>query len=366
MKVQRVRLPETERTTYLVLDDDYCPVEPILSYLKFLHDLDRSPNTIRACAHHLKLFWEYLRETRIDWRQVDIAQLAAFISWLRQQEPAVVPIEPKPARRTNATIDQILGSVHGLYDFHMRLNTLPGLPLYRFLMHPNRRYKPFLHGIAKSKPMQTRLVSVTREKRRAKTLTRDQVQRLLDACTHTRDRFLLTLMYDTGMRIGQVLGLRHEDINVEDGEIHIVPRDNNANGARAKTRERYTIPGLLPLMQLYTDYLIEDLGALEVETLPDYVFVNLWEGTIGRSMTYEAVRSLVRRLSKKTGISFTPHMLRHTRATIWIRDDKHSLATVSRLLGHASVETTDQTYVTLTPQDLKRALTKGKERDGEH
>ncbi len=365
MKVQRVRLPETERITYLVLDDDYRPIEPILSYLKFLHDLDRSPNTIRACAHHLKLFWEYLRDTRSDWTEVDIAQLAAFISWLRRPEPAVVSLEPQQARRTNASIDQMLGSVHGLYDFHMRMETIPELPLYRFLMLPNRRYKPFLHGIAKSKPVQIRIVSVKREKRHAKTLTRDEVQTLLEACTHIRDRFLLTLMYDTGMRIGQVLGLRHEDINVEDGEIHIVPRDNNANGARAKTRESYTIPGLLPLMQLYTDYLIKDLGALEVEALPDYVFVNLWEGDIGRPMTYAAVRSLVRRLSRKTGIPFTPHMLRHTRATSWIRDDKHSLATVSRLLGHASVETTDETYVTLTPQDLKRALTEGKESDDE-
>ncbi len=58
-------------------------------------------------------------------------------------------------------------------------------------------------------------------------------------------------------------------------------------------------------------------------------------------------------------------MLRHTRATSWIRDDKHPLATVSRLLGHASVETTDEAYATLTPQDLKRALTERKESDDE-
>src|SRR6266516_3160898 len=206
MKVQRVRLPETERVTYLVLDDDYRPIEPILSYLKFLHDLDRSPNTIRACAHHLKLFWEYLRDTRSDWTQVDIAQLAAFISWLRRPEPAVVSLEPQQARRTNATIDQMLGSVHGLYDFHVRMETIPELPLYRFLMLPNRRYKPFLHGIAKSKSVQTRIISVKREKRRAKTLTRDEVQTLLEACTHIRDRFLLTLMYYTGMRIGHYIG----------------------------------------------------------------------------------------------------------------------------------------------------------------
>lgn len=118
-------------------------------------------------------------------------------------------------------------------------------------------------------------------------------------------------------------------------------------------------------MQLYTDYLVEDLNALEVAALPDYVFVNLWEGKIGRPMTYDGVMSLCHRLSRKTGIRFTPHMLRHTRATIWIRDDKLPLPTVSRLLGHTSMQTTNNTYLQLTPQDLKQALTARKEDDDE-
>jgi integrase len=302
---------------------------------------------------------------RLDWTQVDVAHLAAFIAWLRQKQPPVLSIEPQQARRTNATIDQMLTSVHGFYDYHMRMKTVPDLPLYQFLLLPHRRYKPFLFGIAKAKPVRSRIVSVKREERRPKTLTREQVQQLLAACTHTRDRFLLALMFETGMRIGQCLGLRHSDLSVEDGEIQIVPRDDNVNGARTKKREAYTIPGPFPLMQLYTDYLIEDLNALEVDALPDYVFVNLWEGEIGRPMTYDAVMSLCHRLSKKTGIQFTPHMLRHTRATIWIRDDKLPLPTVARLLGHASMQTTSDTYLQLTPQDLKRALTERKEEDDE-
>ena len=63
MKVQRVRLSESNQVTWLVLDDDFVSVQPILAYLRFLHDLDRSPNTIRASAHHLKL--RYLSDNRI-------------------------------------------------------------------------------------------------------------------------------------------------------------------------------------------------------------------------------------------------------------------------------------------------------------
>jgi integrase len=118
---------------------------------------------------------------------------------------------------------------------------------------------------------------------------------------------------------------------------------------------------MLDLMSLYTDYLIDDLGALETDALPDFLFVNLFEGEIGRPMTYAAVMSLVKRLVKLTGIWFTPHMLRHSRATSWIKDDKLPLPVVSRLLTHASIQTTNDIYLQLTPRDLKKALSERKE-----
>jgi integrase/recombinase XerD len=356
MKVQRVRLAD-DSVTWIVLDDDHAPVQPILSYLKYLHNLDRSPNTIRATAHRLKLFWEYLRDERLCWKEIDIALLAAFIPWLRRPDPQVVSIARNEARRTNATIDLTLGTVHSFYSYHMRMGAIPELPLFTLALPHRGRYKPFLHGIAKSKPEAARVVSVKPERRLPKTLTREQVQRLLDACTHTRDRLLLALMYETGMRVGQCLGLTHADLSVEDATLHIVPRADNPNGARAKTRSPRTIPLPEPVLHLYTDYLVDELGAMEVEALPDFVFVNLWEGDIGRSMSYAAVMSLVKRLAKKTAIPFTPHMLRHTRATIWIKDDHLALPVVSRLLTHTSIQTTNDIYLHLDVSDLREALT---------
>ena len=143
MKVQRVRLPD--RVAWLVLDDSYEPVQPILSYLKFLQDVGRSPNTIRATAHHLKQFWEYLHDAHLCWTEIDIAQFAGFIPWLRRPDPSVISIERKPARRSNATIDQTIGSVQSFYAFHARLGTVPELPLYQLSMPGRRAYKPFLH-----------------------------------------------------------------------------------------------------------------------------------------------------------------------------------------------------------------------------
>lgn len=166
----------------------------------------------------------------------------------------------------------------------------------------------------------------------------------------------MALLYESGLRVGQCLGLTHADLSVEDGALQIVPRPDNPNGARAKTRTMHTIPLPATLFSLYTDYLVDELGALEVESLPDFVFVNLFEGEIGRPMSYTAVMSLVKRLRKRTGIRFTPHMFRHSRATTWIRDDALPLPVVSRLLTHTSIQTTSDIYLHLSPADLRAAL----------
>jgi integrase len=258
----------------------------------------------------------------------------------------------------------MLTAVHGLYDHHARLKTGPELALYRFLNVPRRTYKPFLYGFTKEKPIRKRVVQVQREERLVKTLRQEQVERLLAACTHLRDRLLLTLLFETGMRIGQALGLRHADIKPEDNVIQIVPREDNSNGARAKSLRAYEVP-LSPgnlVMPLYVDYVLQELNGLEVDHLPDYVFVNLWEGELGRPMTYAAVVALFRRLQRHSGIYVRPHMFRHTRATKWIYEDHLPLATASRLLGHRSIQTTNDLYVHPTADDLRNDLKQAAEK----
>ena len=359
MKVQRIRVPGRTRLSWLVLDEQYLIVEPIRAFLAFRERIGLAPTTVRGDAHHLKLFWEYLSRRGTDWREMDIARLAAFIPWLRS---AGMQVPAAEAQRTDATIDQILSTVHEFYGFHGRLGSGPDLPLYRFVANHRSRYKPFLYGIAKSTPARRRLITVRREKRLPKTVTREHVQQLLAACHHLRDRLLVGLLYDTGIRIGQALGLRHGDISVERGELRIEPRDDNVNGARAKRREPLTVYPSAWVLDLYVRYIVEELDGLLVEQLPDYVFVNLWQAPVGRPMTYPAIAELFDRLSQRlanatgTAIHVMPHMLRHTRATEWIRDDQLPLPTVSRLLGHQSVVTTHDTYVHLTVDDLHAEL----------
>jgi integrase len=210
-------------------------------------------------------------------------------------------------------------------------------------------YKPFLHGIARAKP-RGRVGRLREGRRLPSTLSLEQVTAIIRAQQRLRDRFLFALLFGTGMRIGQALGLRHEDFVTHERRIEIVPRDDNANGARGKRGEG-SLPVSGDLVRCYSDYMHEEYADLD----SDYVFVNLWGGQVGRAMTYPNVVDIVARTRARVGFHFTAHMLRHTYATM-ARRGGVPIEVVSALLTHTSVQTTSDIYVHATAEDLRAEL----------
>jgi integrase len=172
---------------------------------------------------------------------------------------------------------------------------------------------------------------------------------LIAACDRLRDTFLLSLLKGTGLRIGEALGLRHEDLDPRRRLVAVRARVN-VNRARAKTWSR-EVPVDADLFHLYSDYLHDEYGALDC----DYVFVNLWGSPVGAPMNYSSVDRLVRRLRKSTGITFSPHLFRHSYATALLRRGV-AAEVVQQLLGHANLSTTIDTYSHLGIEDARRAL----------
>ncbi len=58
MRVQKVNI--RGQTSWVLLGDDYLPIELVTDYLQHLMALGKAPNTLKNYAHHLKLFFEYL------------------------------------------------------------------------------------------------------------------------------------------------------------------------------------------------------------------------------------------------------------------------------------------------------------------
>jgi len=356
-KVQRAVLPDSNTMAWLVLGNDYLPIEPIQAFLEYLHNLNRSPNTIRSYAYHLKLYWDYLEDYKLVWTEVSITNLADFMLWLRNPMPSgVVSMQVQEVKRKESTVNAILTSVCMFYDFSEMTNKAPHIPLYRSQVMPGRRYKSFLHHVTKSHAVRTRLLKLKVPRQHPKTLDSQQVKTLVDNCHRLRDKFLICLLYETGMRIGQALGLRHEDIESWDNLIKVVPRDNNLNQARSKSLSPYDLNVSKALMSLYTEYLQREYMEILGDNLSDYVFVNLWSGKVGTPMTYSNVVDLFRRLKRKTGaeIPVHPHLLRHTHATELIQSGME-MSYVQKRLNHASIQTTLDTYVHLTNADMKIA-----------
>jgi site-specific recombinase XerD len=357
VRVQKVVPPDGGNDSWTVLHDDWSPVEPIEAFLAHLTDQERSPNTVKAYAHDLKDYFEYLEGRRVEWQGVRFEELAGFKPWLRlspaQRRGGVAALPSAESYCTPSTINRKLAAVTTFYEFHVR-NGVHVAAVIKSSSRPasmsRTSFRPFLVHTRRDPPRRSGL-TVQQPPRRPHVLTEQQVEALFAACTRLRDEALLGLLLDTGLRIGEALGLRHEDVNTPDGVVEVRQRVN-ANEARAKTWER-AVPVGASWLRLYADYLHEEYGALD----SDYVFVTLWSNPRGRPMTYAAVSDLFRRLGRRTGIAVTPHMFRHTYATKLLRAGVKA-ETVQKLLGHASVSTTIDTYSHLTVEDVRRELRK--------
>jgi len=361
--VVRVVSPVTSRESWTVVGDDDRPVAPVDRYLGYLTGIERSPNTVKAYAHDLKDWFGFLAARELDWRSAGLEDVGAFVARLRapaQARDGRVAVLPSVAPACGeSTVNRKLSALGSFYLHAAREGVGVADLLASWQVGGSRGgWKPFLHHISKSMPQRRRAVSLKAAKKLPRVLTPQQMQALLDSCEHLRDRLLLALLYDSGMRIGEALGLRHNDIAVAERAITVVRRDN-ANGARAKSITTRTVPVSAELVRLYADYLHAEYGDLD----SDYVFVNLWGRPLGQPWTYAAVYDLVRRLRRRTGVEFDPHWIRHTAATRMLRDGI-SLEVVAKLLGHSNVTVTATTYEHLTAEDARAVLEKAGWFDG--
>ncbi|AOS91627.1 integrase (plasmid) [Mycobacterium intracellulare subsp. chimaera] len=355
MLVQRVISPVSSRESWTVLGDDDAPVDPIERYLAYLTDIERSPNTVKAYAHDLKDWFVFLAERGLDWRAVRLEDVGEFVAWLRLPLPVrdrrVAVLPSVQHHCTESTVNRKLSALGAFYTHAARDGVDVGELLVSWQRGGSRGgWKPFLHHISKSQPRPRRAIALKASKKLARVLSPAEVQTILDGCGRLRDRLLFALLYDTGMRIGEALGLRHNDIAAAEREVTVRRRDND-NGARAKSATSRTIPISAELIRLYADYLHDEYGDLD----SDYVFVNLWGRPRGHPLTYAGVYDLVRRVRRRTGLDFDPHWLRHTAATRMLRDGI-GIEVVARLLGHVNVTTTAAIYGHLTVEDARRVM----------
>ena len=354
VRVQRVVMPHGEVQSWTVLDRDWSVLEPVEAFLAHLQAVECSPNTVKAYAHDLRDWFEFLDGVGLAWSAVRLEDVGRFVGWLRLppgvRDGRVVALPSAGSFCTAATVNRKLSAVSAFYEFHRRHGVEPGDLLVSWRAQTTRggSWRPLLAHLG-SRPEPRRTVKLRAQRRIPGVLDADQVDAVLRACDRLRDRLLFMLLADSGLRVGEALGLRHEDIDAAGRLVAVTPR-TNSNGARAKSWARQ-VPLPARVVRLYSDYLHTEYGDLD----SDYVFVNLWSAPVGQPLHYRSVYDLVCRLRDRTGIVFGPHTFRHTYATELLRR-KVPVEVVQKLLGHASIATTSDTYAHLKVEDARRAL----------
>ena len=155
----------------------------------------------------------------------------------------------------------------------------------------------------------------------------------------SRDRAMLEVLYAAGLRVSELLTVRHGQINLNQGVIRILGKGN---------RER-----LVPLGEKAMDALKGFCGAPRSEILlgrqTDYLFPT----RLGDRLTRQAFGYIIKRYARKAGIAkkVSPHTLRHAFATHLLNHGA-DLRVVQMLLGHSSLSTT-QIYTHVARGRLK-------------
>jgi integrase len=362
-RVQRLALPDGA-VTWTVLGADHAVVGPAEEFLEFLRVQAGSPNTVKSYARALALWWSYLQLFGLAWDKLAVAEVGGFLAWLRSGDsPRVSSIQPRSARFAEATIATRLHAVMSLYRFH-ELNGVPlGGDLYR-ITRSGSRYKPMLEHVASRRGRRRAVVTVRRPRRAAPpVLTPGQIEQICSACAwfdpasrswqgRVRDRLLWSLLAESGLRLGEALGLQHRDWHTGRGDtpfVEVVPRDGSPPGARVKGGHYRRVFVSDELDRLYGEYLWQLCEAGADTAVPDLdqapVFVNLAGGSRFAPWRPESVYDLVARLRRELAgqvpAAWTPHWLRHSHATALLLSGV-PVHVVSRRLGHADVQTTLQ------------------------
>jgi site-specific recombinase XerD len=356
MRVQEIVTPQHHHKRYVVVDESGDLIIPIARYLKYLDAIGRARNTLRSYAQSLSLYFTYLAQQDLDYQEVTLDDLGGFVLWLKNpyRSLKVLPVQPVVQARANTTINGCITAVSGFYDYLWRQDDLVtdlNEKTRTYLPARARSYKSFLHHIAKGKLVEKNLLKQRMPKRgQPKTLTKEQIKKLVNACENPRDRLLLTLLYESSLRVGECLALWIEDVEVDRRQIHVRDRGPLVNDAEIKTPascRRVDVSD--ELINQILDYLVI-VHTDEVET--NHLFVKLRGANAGRPLEYADINDLFQRLEHKTGIDAHAHLLRHSSLTSLAKNGMRPEVLRERA-GHAQFQYTYQLYVHPSEEEMR-------------
>lgn len=371
MRAFPVRLPSGARY-WTVLDEDLKVVPVADSFLRHVRfGRDGAESTTRSYAYSIALFLRWCSGSGRAW-QAGVEQIGLFMMWLAHAVPAASgavmagpgAVPARGARRINAVLTAVRGmTVHAVVEGSADGHLVP--LLYEIA---DDRDLP-AEARAGDGRMSWRMRARHRVCEPEWPVTRApdaDIAALLGACLSARDRLIVLLLARAGLRRGEAAGLRRSDVHlladsrslgceVARAHLHVVRREDNPNGAWAKSRRQRVVPLDFLTVQAFDTYQLERAAATAAAG-SDFVLVNLFRPPSGAPMRPDAINELIAAASRRAGINppVRPHQLRHSFGSN-VADAGTGIDVIASLLGHSWVSSS-QTYVHPDPARLREAV----------
>jgi integrase/recombinase XerD len=299
-----------------------------LAYLELERGLSR--NTLQAYRSDLLQFGEFLDRRGLSVVETQHGDLAAFLSELAGASPPTTrarqpqsaggaPSERAPVAA--ATLGRKVACLRSFYRHLRREGTIEHDPTAELRGPPKTQHLP-------------------------RVLSRDEVAQLLREPKGTeprslRDRALLELMYASGLRVSEAIGLELGDVDLDEGVLC----------ARGKGSKERIVPIGRQAVAALRAYCRSGRPALVGAGAESHLFVN----RRGLGLTRQGLYKIIQGHARGAGLEqkMSPHTLRHTFAT-HLLSGGCDLRSLQEMLGHADLATT-QVYTHLSAERLKDA-----------
>lgn len=277
--------------------------EQLVAFLSHLEQEYRySENTIAAYRNDLNQFLEYVEghagSKLTEWSAVSESDIEAYLTYMKH----------KAQPYASSTIARKVAAIKSFYNFLTA------------------------QGVIETNPTLD-IDSPKVKKRLPQTLSFPEVERLLEAPMgerspkNLRDMTLLNVLYETGMRVTEVVSIRIEDVALDQAVLSSPTRQGEA-------RE---IPLEESTVTLLREYLADGRPQLAKDSKERALFLN----HRGEKLTRQGLWLIIKGYARQAGLNteVTPHTLRHSFAVHRLSKGS-KLEDIQRLLGHANISTT--------------------------
>jgi integrase/recombinase XerD len=268
-----------------------------------------SKNTVSSYGTDLKRFVSFLDAVGKNIFSVRRADIVDFIEILRHEGYSI------------SSICRFISSIKALYKYLLIEDSIESDP-------------------------SDELQAPKRWERLPKALSMSEVQTLLETefsgNTALRDTAMLGLLYSSGLRVSELIGIKLGDINFEAGFIRVL-------GKGSKER---IVPVHRRAIEKVKQYVKQERPEILKKRQSPYLFIT----KRGRPMTRQRFWQTLKAAGKKAGIELSPHTMRHCFAT-HLLEGGADLRSVQKMLGHSDISTT-QIYTKVTTDRIKKIFKK--------